>query len=65
MARQELRDNKGRLIGYTHEVNGKIELRTRGWELKGWYDTKTNETRDRGNRRIGHGNLLLTLLDKD
>lgn len=58
----ELRDRKGRLLGRIKEVSGKLELRDRSGKLKGRYDPHTNVTRDATGKRIGTGNLLVSLL---
>jgi hypothetical protein len=63
MADQELRDKSNRLLGKIKTLsNGKLELRDHTNSLKGTYDPKTNETRDKSNSLVGKGNLLTTLL---
>lgn len=63
MADQELRDSSNRLLGKIKKLsNGKFELRDSSNFLKGTYDPKSNETRDPGNKLVGRGNLLTTLL---
>lgn len=48
---------------YTHS-NGKIELRDILSRVVGFYDPKTDETRDHLNHRVGNGNLLLDMLNE-
>ena len=63
MAKQELRDKGGSLLGTIETLsNGKLELRDRGGSMKGTYDPKSNETRDRGGSLVAKGNMLATLL---
>ena len=62
MKDQELRDKSGKLLGKIKEVSGKLEIRDAAGVLKGKYDPKTNETRDKGSRLVGKGNMLTTLL---
>ena len=63
MADQELRDKSNSVRGKIKILsNGKLELRDHTNSLKGTYDPKTNETRDKSNSLVGKGNLLTTLL---
>lgn len=63
MAKQDLRDRSGSLIGSIETRNdGKQELRDKTGSLKGTYDPKSNQTRDRSGSLVGTGNLLTTLL---
>ena len=63
MADQELRDRNNKLIGKIRtRSDGKLELVDPFNFLKGIYDPKSNETRDRDLRFVGKGNLLTTLL---
>ncbi|WP_303292318.1 hypothetical protein [Marinobacter sp. SS5-14b] len=63
MADQELRDNKGVLLGRIKTLSdGKLEIRDNKGVLKGRYDPKSNETRDEKGRPVGKGNFLTTLL---
>jgi hypothetical protein len=63
MSTQELRDRNNIVIGrITTLSNGKMEIRDKANVLKGTYNPRTNETRDRANIKVGHGNLLTTLL---
>ncbi len=60
--RPELRDRRGRLLGRIKEVSGKLELRDRSGKLKGRYDPHSNVTRDATGKKVGRGNLLVSLL---
>ena len=62
MANQDLRDQKGKLLGRIKTVGGKLEIRDHKGVLKGRYDPKMNQTRDRKGKLVGKGNLLTTLL---
>jgi len=63
MSTEILRDRSGHLLGRIKEVNGEYELRDVNGKLLGWYNPKTNATRDRNGRLIGRGNLLVSLLN--
>ena len=60
--REELRDARGRLLGYRRESGGRIEGRDPHGRLMGWYDPRDDETRDPGGRLIGRGDLLNGLI---
>ena len=62
MANQILRDKMGRKIGEIQETNGKFVIRNANGSKKGEFDPKTNTTRDASGKKIGSGNLLITLL---
>jgi YD repeat-containing protein len=62
MAKQELRDSSGRLIGTIDMSGSKHEGRDASGRLKGSYDPKSNETRDSSGRLVGKGNLLSSLI---
>jgi hypothetical protein len=63
MADQGLRDRRGNLLGRIRVLsNGKLELRDRPGNLRGTYDPKSDQTRDRTGNLVGKGNLLATLL---
>ena len=63
MARQDLRDNRGSLIGTIEtKSDGKQVIRDSRGSLKGTYDPKSNQTRDSRGSLVGTGNLLTTLL---
>lgn len=55
----------GKPIGrmYTRD-NGKLELRDMGSDVVGFYDPKTDETRDHLNHRVDSGNHLIEMLKK-
>ena len=63
MAKQNLRDKRGRILGWFDDgIDGKIYLRDWMGRRCGWYDTKSDTTRDSQGRLVGRGNLLTTLL---
>lgn len=58
-----LRDRANKVIGYIKaKSNGELELRDSKYVVKGYYDPKTNVTRDAKYQRVGSGNILTTLL---
>lgn len=63
MSTQDLRDRNGNLLGKINTLsNGKFELRDRVGNLKGTYDPRQNETRDKVGNLVAKGNMLTTLL---
>lgn len=60
--RQEYRDRTGLLRGWREVSNGRINGRDRSGNLVGWYDPARDETRDRGGRLAGRGDLLASLV---
>lgn len=62
MSIQYLRDRNNQLMGKISEVNNKLVLRDKNGLLLGYYDKRTDKTRDRNGRLIGKGNLLTMLL---
>lgn len=63
MADQILKDKQNKTIGRIRTLSdGRLEIRDPQNLAKGTYNPKTNETRDRQNRVVGKGNLLVTLL---
>lgn len=63
MAKQYLRDGKGRILGWIDDgVNGKLYIRDWLGRICGWYETTSNTTHDKHGRIVGRGNLLTTLL---
>lgn len=62
MAKQYLRDKRGRILSWLDQVNDKIYIRDWMGRICGWYEGKTNYTRDRQGRIVGRGDLLTTLL---
>ena len=63
MAKQMLRDRRGRILGWTEDgVAGKLNIRDWQGRLLGWYDTRRDTTHDKQGRLVGRGNLLTTLL---
>ena len=63
MADQYLKDPQGNLLGRIKtQYDGKLELHDRTGSIRGSYNPKTNETRDRFNKLVGRGNILVRLL---
>ena len=63
MAKQYLRDKRGRILGWIdNSITGKLYIRDWMGRICGWYDIRTNLTRDKQGRIVGRGNLLTTLL---
>ena len=63
MADQQIKDRNGRLLGTIKTLpNGRQEIRDRAGMLKGSYEPRTDETRNRAGIRVGKGNQLTTLL---
>jgi hypothetical protein len=62
MARQELRDRYGRLIGIRQEQGQRVEGRDASGQLRGWYDVNNNQTRDAGGMLVGTGDFLSSLI---
>lgn len=65
MAKQELRDNRGFLLGWTEtDANGlQVGRDWRGF-LVGEYDPRGNVTRDKRGFHVGTGNLLSSLITR-
>lgn len=59
---QVLRDKKGVKIGVIKEEGHYLVIRDNKGVKKGYYDPKTNITRDRTGKKVGTGNLLTTLI---
>lgn len=60
---QELRDRHGTLLGkITIRSDGKYEGRDSHGSLKGTYDPKSNQTRDKNGALVGNGNMLSNLV---
>jgi hypothetical protein len=56
-------DRNGEVVGSIVATgDGLYEARDRDGNLKGIYDTKRNETRNKNGHRVGMGNLLSNLL---
>lgn len=64
MNRRTLKDNQFRTIGFIDtDPKGKETLRYPQFRIKGYYDPKTNQTKDAQFRLVGTGNILTSLLD--
>ena len=62
MAKQDIRDAKGALIGWIETSSGKQTLRDRRGAMAGTYDPRLDETRDQKGAYVGKGNQLMRLL---
>ncbi len=62
MARQELRDRNGKLVGCTEKSGCRVEGRDVGGRLRGWYHSNANQTYDAGGRLVAKGNVLTALI---
>lgn len=65
--REAVKDFYKKIIGYvdTDTVTGKKTIRTFGMKIVGYYDPKTNTTRDFYKRIVGTGDLTMMLLQKE
>ena len=60
---QTLYDRFGSRIGTLKQRDdGNLEIYDKYGSLKGSYNIKNDETRDRSGRRVGYGNVLATLI---
>jgi hypothetical protein len=59
-----IRDSRFNVLGYIEASGdaGKLIARDSRFQLRGYYDPRTNTTRDRSFRVVGYGNLLASLL---
>ena len=62
MARRELRDGTGRLLGWTEKSGTRIEGYDAGGRLKGWYEPRVNETHDAGGRLVARYDMLVAMI---
>lgn len=62
MARTELRNRAGTLLGWREDQRGRVEGRDRTGRLVGWYDPRRGETRDNAGVLRGRGDLLASLI---
>lgn len=62
MARQDIRDRTGRLLGWRQESGNRIEGRNAGGMLRRWFDPRQNETRDASGRLVSKGDILAALI---
>ena len=59
---QEIRDPEGRLLGTIRNDAGQLVARDANYRMLGFYDPRTDKTKDPRYRVIGMGNLLATLI---
>ena len=60
---ETLKDANYRVLGYIEkEGDGTLVLKDSNWIVKGYYDPRTNQTKDPNYRVVANGNLLTTLL---
>jgi len=63
MTPQVLKDKNNIVIGYIEtDSTGKQTVMDKNYYTKGYYDPKSDLTKDNNHNIIGHGNLLSTLL---
>lgn len=63
MQRQTLRDARHRVIGYIDTASdGRQSARDAQFHTVGHYDPRTNITKDQRFHKVGHGNLLSSLI---
>ena len=60
---ETLRGRNGQMLGTLREESGMIVLRDKHNNKLGYYNPRTNDTRDGNGRLLGRGNLLATLLN--
>ena len=65
--RDAIKDFYKKIIGYvdTDTVTGAKTVRTFGMKIVGYYDPKTNITRDFYKRIVGQGDLTMMLLQQE
>lgn len=63
MSRHTLKDARQRIIGYIDTAaDGRQTGRNARLCIVGYYDPRSNITRDERQRTVGHGNLITTLI---
>ena len=62
MAREKIKDWQGRVLGETEQIGTKLWLFDFYGRRLGYYDSANNTTYDWHGRRIGTGNIVMTLL---
>ena len=62
--KKELRDKYGsRIATLKTRTDGKMEIYDKYGTIRGQYDPRSDETRDKYGSRVGYGNLLTTLVN--
>lgn len=65
MARTEIKDRTYRIIGYIDtDASGKQTALDAGFRHVGYYDPRTNQTKDAAYRIVGTGNQLSSLIHR-
>jgi hypothetical protein len=59
---RHLRDRNGVPLGTLHPVGRILQAKDRHGSIIGWYDPRTDQTRDRSGRIVGDGDLLAALM---
>lgn len=59
---RHLRDRNGILLGTLHPVGRILQAKDRHGSIIGWYDPRTDQTRDRMGSIFGSGDLLAALI---
>ncbi len=62
MVRQVMKDSLNRIIGWREPLGNRVKGCDAIGRLRGWYDPKTDETRDDLNRLVGRGDMLAMLI---
>ncbi len=62
MARTELRDKHGKVIGWTEKCGCRVEAYDAGGRLCGWHHPDVNQTYDAGGRLVGKADMLAALI---
>lgn len=57
-----LRDRGGVILGWIQPVGQVLQAKDRYGTIIGWYDGRTNQTRNKGGTIVGDGNLLSALI---
>lgn len=61
---EEIRDSDGKLLGTIRNDAGQLVARDANYGMLGFYDPRTDQTKDPCYRVIGMGNLLATLIKR-
>ena len=66
MPRNEIKTSGGHLLGYTRqEGNGRVVAHNAGGKMLGYFDPKTNTTRDMGGKILNRGDTSASLVLED
>ena len=62
MAREQIKDWTGKILGYTEERGNKIWLHNFQGQMVAYYDKSTGKTYDWQGRMLAQGNTLMMML---